>query len=70
MWEGACPRWQCVSPCISKLTHRHRGQAPSHLLTDVGLENGAVFGGIHPPQQRISARNAARLDPIEALARD
>ncbi|POM10658.1 hypothetical protein CUU62_23635 [Pseudomonas sp. WP001] len=42
MWEGACPRWQCVSQCISKLTHRYREQAPSHILTDVSSEVGGT----------------------------
>ncbi|TKK33448.1 hypothetical protein PspCFBP13528_07005 [Pseudomonas sp. CFBP13528] len=30
MWEGACPRWRRASQHIHRLTHRYRGQAPSH----------------------------------------
>ncbi|TWR67367.1 hypothetical protein FIV40_22240 [Pseudomonas marginalis] len=35
LWEGACPRWRCVSHCIWWLTHCHRGQAPSHIKVPV-----------------------------------
>ncbi|TKK31949.1 hypothetical protein PspCFBP13528_13775 [Pseudomonas sp. CFBP13528] len=31
MWEGACPRWRSISRQMCKLTHRYRGQAPSHI---------------------------------------
>ncbi|AZF30818.1 hypothetical protein C4J89_1327 [Pseudomonas sp. R4-35-07] len=31
MWEGACPRWLSVSQYSYQLTHRYRGQAPSHI---------------------------------------
>jgi len=30
MWEGACPRWLSVKLHQCWLTHRYRGQAPSH----------------------------------------
>jgi len=32
MWEGACPRLQCVSQRLHRLTHRYREQAPSHIF--------------------------------------
>ncbi|SDZ70617.1 hypothetical protein SAMN05444743_13860 [Pseudomonas sp. PDC86] len=32
MWEGACPRWLCISQQIYQLTHRHRGMGIYTML--------------------------------------
>ncbi|TFY95807.1 hypothetical protein DYL61_02200 [Pseudomonas nabeulensis] len=52
MWEGACPRWQSVSQQIHLLTHRNRGQAPSHTSLPVS----SFKGYYHVPRPSLQLR--------------
>ncbi|MBA1430662.1 hypothetical protein FHP26_18890 [Pseudomonas orientalis] len=45
MWEGACPRLRWASQPLYRLTHRYRGQAPSHI--GYSVISAAFF---HPEQ--------------------
>jgi hypothetical protein len=32
MWEGACPRFQCLSQRLNRQINPYRGQAPTHIF--------------------------------------
>ena len=39
MWEGACPRWQCVSHYMHDCSTAIGGKPPPTFLTAFGLQD-------------------------------
>ncbi|CRM53109.1 hypothetical protein [Pseudomonas sp. 37 R 15] len=66
MWEGACPRWQCVRHQMYWLTHRYRGQAPSHIflphqaVTANSAASGRLISAYTTPVSTLPATIASR----------
>ncbi len=52
MWEGACPRWRCVSQLICSWQIAIGGKPPPTLLTAFGFQD--VVGYKAAPKNRMS----------------